>query len=311
MGFFGKLTGSLRKTRETFVKGVDSVFRVDQVNEELFERLEETLILSDVGMHGAAEICKRLRGAAKKLRVSSSAELKKEFVNVICEMLAPESKEGESSGAGQEVAVKIAPKKVILVVGVNGVGKTTTVGKLAFFLKNQGERVSVAAADTFRDAAAAQLAIWVERAGVRFVKNQATGDPGAVVFDAIKDAKEQEIDVLICDTAGRLHNKKNLMAELHKIGSIIERNCPNAVKEVFLVLDATTGQTAISQAREFKSVVDVTGIVLTKLDGTSKGGVVLGVRSELDVPIRFVGLGENLEDLLVFDPREFAAALFG
>ncbi|GHV31016.1 hypothetical protein FACS189481_5880 [Clostridia bacterium] len=305
MGFFEKLKGGLKKTRETLAKSVDNVFKGKQVNEEFFEQLEETLILSDVGMHGATEICKKLRDVAKKLKIDDPADLKKEFVNIVSEMLAFENVE-----AVQKPIETANPKRIILVVGVNGVGKTTTVGKLAFLLKSQGSRVSVAAADTFRDAAVDQLEVWVTRAGVSFVKNQTTRDPGAVVFDAIKDAKEHGIDVLICDTAGRLHNKKNLMMELRKIGNIIERNCPDAVKEVYLVLDATTGQTAISQAREFKSVVYVSGIILTKLDGTSKGGVVLGVKSELDVPIKFVGVGENIEDLLVFDPAKFAAALF-
>jgi len=300
MGFFSKLKEGLKKTRDSLMGSVSSMLRAfTKIDEELFEELEEILIMGDVGATTAAHICEELRARVKQEGVTDPEEVKRLLREIVSDMLR----------GGQELQMNTKPS-VILVIGVNGVGKTTTIGKLAARMTREGKKVVLGAADTFRAAAIEQLDIWAKRAGTDIVKHAQDADPAAVVYDAIAAAKARGADVVICDTAGRLHNKKNLMNELAKISRVIERELPDADKEVLLVLDATTGQNAVNQAREFKTAAGITGIVLTKLDGTARGGVVLAIREDLQVPVKFIGVGEGVDDLQPFDPEDFAAGLF-
>ncbi len=300
MGIFLKIKDGLKKTRDAIVGRIDTMLKsFSKIDEELFEELEELLVMSDVGIHTAEKICDELRDRVKKENITNPQEIHRLLAEVISEILK----------GGQELDISTKPS-VILVIGVNGVGKTTTIGKLAANFVRQGKRVTLAAADTFRAAAIDQLQIWAERAGADIIKQNEGSDPAAVVFDSISSAKARGSDIIIVDTAGRLHNKRNLMAELEKINRIIDRELPDAAKEVLLVLDATTGQNAVNQTKEFKTVAGITGIVLTKLDGTAKGGVVLAIKEELNVPVKFIGVGEQIDDLQPFDPDDFAKALF-
>ena len=300
MGFFGKISQGLKKTRDSLMNSVSSVLKgFTRIDDELFEELEEILVMGDVGANTAAHICQTLRSQVKEQGITDPNAIRSLLKNIVADML-----EG-----GQELTLNTKPA-VILVIGVNGVGKTTTIGKMAANFKAQGKKVILGAADTFRAAAIEQLEIWADRAGVDIVKHGQGADPAAVVFDTVSAAKARGADIVICDTAGRLHNKKNLMDELAKIGRIIDRELPDADKEILLVVDATTGQNAVNQAREFKSAAGITGIVLTKLDGTARGGVVLAIREDLQVPVKFIGVGEGIDDLQPFDPVQFAAGLF-
>ena len=300
MGFFGKIKEGLKKTRDSIANGVNGIINsFTKIDEELFEQLEETLVMSDIGVETSVEICERLRKRIKETGITDPAEIKNLMKEIIVDML------GEDEGLRLETK-----PSVILVIGVNGVGKTTTIGKLSLQLKNSGKRVVLGAADTFRAAAIDQLCIWAERAGVTMVKSVEGTDPASVVFDTIASAKSKGADVIICDTAGRLHNKKNLMDELAKIYRVIARELPDASVETLLVLDAATGQNAVNQAREFKNVADITGIVLTKLDGTAKGGIIIAIRNELGIPVKFVGVGEGIDDLQPFSAAEFADGIF-
>ena len=301
MGFFSKISAGLKKTRDSIMGSVNSMLHAfTKIDEELFEELEEILIMGDVGAPTAGRICDELRRKVKERGVTDPEAVRGLLYETVAEMLR----------GGQELRLTTKPS-VILVIGVNGVGKTTTIGKLAARFRAEGKKVVLGAADTFRAAAIEQLEIWAERAGADIVKHTQGADPAAVVFDSIAAAKARGADVVICDTAGRLHNKKNLMDELAKISRIIDRELPDADKEVLLVLDATTGQNAVNQAREFKNAAGITGIVLTKLDGTARGGVVLAIREDLDVPVKFIGVGEGVDDLQPFDPDEFARGIFG
>ena len=301
MGFFGRLAEGLKKTRESMARKVDAIVNsFTQIDEELFEELEETLIMSDVGVATSAEICRRLRAAVKQRGVTDAAEVRELIKEIIADMLA----------GGEALSISTKPS-IVLVIGVNGVGKTTTIGKLAASLKAQGKQVLLGAADTFRAAAIDQLQVWADRAGVEMVRQSEGADPAAVVFDAITAGRARGVDVIICDTAGRLHNKKNLMDELSKISRVILREAPGCDVEVLLVLDATTGQNALNQARQFKEAAGITGIILTKLDGTARGGVVIGIRQELEVPIKYIGVGEQVDDLRPFNAADFVDALFG
>ncbi len=301
MGFFDKLKQGLTKTRDAVSEQVNNVFSVFvKVDEELFENLEEALIMADLGMETSIELIDELRDRVKKKHITDGNLVKEELYSVITEALC----EIDNS-------MKLETKPaVILVIGVNGVGKTTSIGKMASFYKSQGKKVMLAAADTFRAAAIDQLDIWAQRSGCDIIKHNEGSDPAAVVFDACNAAKARGTDVLICDTAGRLHNKKNLMAELEKINRVISRELPDASRENLLVLDATTGQNAVSQAKLFSEVSELTGIVLTKLDGTAKGGIVISIAKEQSLPVKFIGVGEGIDDLQTFDPKEFAKALF-
>jgi len=300
MGFFDKIKSGLKKTREGVVKQIDNLFKsFTKVDEELFEELEEILVMGDVGIHTAEKICEELRKKVKKEKVTSGEEVRALLEQTVSEMLQ----------GGQELVLNTKPS-IILVIGVNGVGKTTTIGKMAANFTREGKKVVLAAADTFRAGAIDQLAIWAERANCDIVKHAEGSDPAAVVFDSISAAKARGADIIIVDTAGRLHNKKHLMDELAKIGRIIDRELPDTDKEVLLVLDATTGQNAVNQAREFKNTAGLTGIVLTKLDGTARGGVVLAIKEDLGVPVKYIGVGEQIDDLQVFDPDAFSKALF-
>ena len=301
MGFFDKLKNGLTKTRESIAKQVNNVFSVFvKVDDELFENLEEALIMADIGVETSTYIIEKLRDNVKHKHITDGNLVKEELKSIISEIL---------STLDTTVDTSTTPS-VILVIGVNGVGKTTSIGKIASHYKSMGKKVLLAAADTFRAAAIDQLDIWAQRSGCDIIKHQENSDPAAVVFDACTAAKARGADILICDTAGRLHNKKNLMDELNKISRVIERELPDASKEILLVLDATTGQNAVNQAKDFKEAAGITGIVLTKLDGTAKGGVVLAINNELDVPVKFVGVGEKIEDLQPFDADAFAAGLF-
>ncbi len=300
MGFFDKLKQGLSKTKTSFDERINDVFsNFRKVDEELLEELEEVLIMSDVGSGTTLEIIDRLRDKIKKENINETEEVKKALKEVIKEIL-----ENEDSSLKLETNPAI-----ILVVGVNGVGKTTSIGKIANNLRKNGKKVVIAAADTFRAAAVEQLEIWANRAGCDIVKKEEGTDPASVVYDAIKITKEKNADVLICDTAGRLHNKKYLMDELIKIKKVIDSSMPEASKEVLMVLDATTGQNAIEQVKAFKETVDITGIILTKLDGTAKGGVVLGIVKENNMPIKFIGVGEQIDDMEVFNSEDFVNAL--
>ena len=301
MGFFGRLAEGLKKTRESMARKVDAIVNsFTKIDEELFEELEETLIMSDVGVATSAEICRRLRAAVKQRGVTDAAEVRELIKEIIADMPA----------GGEAPSISTKPS-IVLVIGVNGVGKTTTIGKLAASLKAQGKQVLLGAADTFRAAAIDQLQVWADRAGVEMVRQSEGADPAAVVFDAITAGRARGADVIICDTAGRLHNKKNLMDELSKISRVIQREAPGCDVEVLLVLDATTGQNALNQARQFKEAAGITGIILTKLDGTARGGVVIGIRQELEVPIKYIGVGEQVDDLRPFNAADFVDALFG
>lgn len=299
MGLFSKIKNGLAKTRNALSENVTRIINsFTKIDEELFDELEEILIMSDIGYATAEHICSELRAKVKAEGVTDPA-LIKEFLGEIIENII----EGDDS-------LNLSTKpSIILVIGVNGVGKTTSIGKLAAQLKEQGNKVLLGAADTFRAAAIEQLEVWAERAGVEMIKSVEGTDPASVVFDTIAAAKARKSDVIICDTAGRLHNKKNLMDELAKINRIINRELPDAAKETFLVLDATTGQNAVNQAREFKNVTDITGIILTKLDGTAKGGVVLSIKNELQIPVKFIGVGEGIDDLQPFNSKEFAQSI--
>ena len=299
MGFFSKIKQGLQKTRDSIANGVNSVINsFTKIDEELFEELEETLVMSDIGVTTAGEICEKLRHKIKETGVTDPNEIKGMLKEIIAEML------GENEG------LKLETKpSVILVIGVNGVGKTTSIGKLASQLKRDGKTVVLGAADTFRAAAADQLTVWAERAKVRIVKHEEGSDPSAVVYDAIASAKAKKTDVVIVDTAGRLHVKANLMEELKKMDRVVGRDYPEAHFYKFLVLDATTGQNALSQARIFDEAVDLDGIVLTKLDGTAKGGIVIAIARELGVPVKFAGVGEGIEDLRPFDARSYVEAI--
>ena len=300
MGFFSKISQGLKKTRDSFSSAVNSVLSsFTKIDEDLFEELEEILIMSDIGMTTSSKICDILRQKVKEDRVTDPAVIKDMLANIVAEMV-----DGD-----KELHISTKPS-VVFVIGVNGVGKTTTIGKIAAQLKTKGKNVILGAADTFRAAAIDQLQIWADRAGVDIVKSVEGADPASVVFDTIAAAKSRNSDVLICDTAGRLHNKKNLMNELAKMYRIIKRELPEADVETLLVLDATTGQNAVNQARDFKEVADITGIVLTKLDGTARGGVVLAIMDELSIPVKYIGVGEQIDDLQPFEPESFAKAMF-
>ncbi len=302
MGFFNRLKESLSKTKESINSKLDSVISVfKKVDEELFEELEEVLIMSDLGVNTSCEIIERLRNSAKEKHITDSAELKSELGCILEEILV----EG-----GNDMRLEGTPA-VVMVIGVNGVGKTTSIGKLAYMYKQQGKKVVIAAADTFRAAAIEQLEVWAERADAELIKQQEGSDPAAVIYDAVCAAKNRRADVLLCDTAGRLHNKKNLMEELKKIYKILDRELPGSSKEVLLVLDATTGQNAVSQAKLFKEAADITGIILTKLDGTAKGGIVFAIKNDYDIPVKLIGLGEKIDDMAEFDARSFVDAIIG
>ena len=300
MGIFSKISDGLKKTRDSMSSAFDSIFSsFKKVDDEFYEELEEILIMSDVGVVTAEKIIERLKQKVKEEKLTEAGEIKTAIRDIVKDMLI----------GGEEMQLNTKPS-VILMIGVNGAGKTTTIGKLALKFKNDGKKVILGAADTFRAAAIEQLEVWAERAGVQMIKHAEGADPAAVVFDTIAAGKARGEDIIICDTAGRLQNKKNLMDELNKISRIIERELPEADKEVLLVLDATTGQNAVSQARLFKEAAGITGIVLTKLDGTARGGVVIAIRDELQIPVKYIGVGEGIDDLQLFNAEAFADALF-
>ena len=299
-GIFKKFNLGLKKTRETMSGAIDAaISEYEDITDQLYDDLEEILIMGDVGMNTSAEICEKLREYVAKHHLKKSSQVKGAIKEIVSEML-----EG-----GEDMGLVTMPS-IILVIGVNGVGKTTTIGKMAAMYKAQGKKVILGAADTFRAAAIDQLEEWANRAGVDIVKHHEGADPAAVVFDTIQAGIARDADIIICDTAGRLHNKKNLMDELAKIYRIIDKELPYNDRESLLVLDATTGQNAVNQARDFKNVCEITGIVLTKLDGTAKGGVVLAIKNGLKVPVKFVGVGEKIDDLQPFNPKAFADGLF-
>lgn len=300
MGLFSKIKEGLKKTRNAVMGQIDSMLKsFTKIDEELFEELEELLVMGDVGVPTAEKICDELRDRVKKEGIKDPAMINSLLEEIISDMLS----------GGEELDISTTPS-IILVIGVNGVGKTTTIGKLANSLSKQGKKVLLAAADTFRAAAIDQLDIWAKRSGCEIIKQNEGSDPAAVIFDAISAAKARNADVIICDTAGRLHNKKHLMDELSKINRIIDRELPDAAKEKLLVLDATTGQNAVNQAEQFRQATGITGIVLTKLDGTAKGGVVLAIKEGLGIPIKYIGVGEQIDDLQPFDAKAFSRALF-
>ncbi len=299
-GIFKKFNLGLKKTRETMSGAIDAAISENEdITDQLYDDLEEILIMGDVGMNTSAEICEKLREYVAKHHLKKSSQVKGAIKEIVSEML-----EG-----GEDMGLVTMPS-IILVIGVNGVGKTTTIGKMAAMYKAQGKKVILGAADTFRAAAIDQLEEWANRAGVDIVKHHEGADPAAVVFDTIQAGIARDADIIICDTAGRLHNKKNLMDELAKIYRIIDKELPYNDRESLLVLDATTGQNAVNQARDFKNVCEITGIVLTKLDGTAKGGVVLAIKNDLKVPVKFVGVGEKIDDLQPFNPKAFTDGLF-
>lgn len=301
MGFFEKLKSGLKKTSDAISERVNEVFSVFvKVDEELFENLEEALIMADLGVETSDYIIEELRSRVKLKHITDGNVVKEELKAVIADILSEQD---------SQMHVETKPS-VILVIGVNGVGKTTSIGKIAMHYKNQGKNVLLAAADTFRAAAIDQLDVWANRCGCDIIKHKENSDPAAVVFDACAAAKARGADILICDTAGRLHNKKNLMAELEKINRVISRELPEADRETLLVLDATTGQNAVSQAKLFSEAADITGIVLTKLDGTAKGGIVIAISKEQEIPVKFIGVGEGMDDLQLFEAADFAKALF-
>ena len=301
MGFFDKLKKGLTKTKKAFVSGIDTIFgSYEEVGEDLFDDLEELLVCSDIGAETAMEILDRLRDRIYEERITIPNVAKIELFDILSDMI----------GECEPIHYEKGKMTVILVIGVNGVGKTTSIAKMAYDIKKNGKKVLLAAADTFRAAAIDQLAVWADRAGVDLIAQSEGSDPAAVVFDAVAAAKKRGTDVLIIDTAGRLHNKKNLMNELEKINRVVSRELPDAIRETLLVLDATTGQNAVIQAKEFKHAADITGLVLTKLDGTAKGGIVISIRKELGIPVKFIGVGEKIDDLQPFDHNDFISALF-
>lgn len=301
MGFFGKLKEGLSKTRDNIVSGIDSVFGgFSSIDDEFYEELEEILIMGDIGVNATEEILDRLRRQVKENHIKEPVQCRELLIESIKEQMKVE-----------DTAYTFEDEKsVVLVIGVNGAGKTTSVGKLAGQLKQQGKKVLIAAADTYRAAACEQLSEWANRAGVDIILGTQGADPSSVIYDAVNAAKARNVDVLICDTAGRLHNKKNLMEELKKMNRIIDRECPQAHRENLIVLDGTTGQNALNQAREFGETAALTGIILTKMDGTSKGGIAVAIQSELGIPVKYIGVGEKLDDLQKFDPDQFVTALF-
>ncbi|MBD5478215.1 MAG: signal recognition particle-docking protein FtsY [Lachnospiraceae bacterium] len=300
-GFFARLKSGLQKTRDNIVRGIDSVFSgFSAIDEDFYEELEEILIMGDIGVNATMQIVERLKAQVKEQHIKEPSECKKLLIESIKEQMQV----GETAYDFEK------EQSVIMVIGVNGVGKTTSVGKLAGKLKENGRRVLIAAADTFRAAAGEQLREWADRAGVDMIGGSEGSDPASVVFDAVSAAKARRADVLLIDTAGRLHNKKNLMEELKKMNRIIDREYPNTHRENLIVLDGTTGQNALAQAREFGSVTELTGIILTKMDGTAKGGIAVAIQSELNVPVKYIGVGETIEDLQKFNAEEFVNALF-
>ncbi len=300
MGFFDKLKQGLSKTSGSISEKVNSVFKfASSIDSDFYEELEEALIMADMGAYTAGYIIDELKKCVKENKLKETEEVRKELANVIKDILCQKD---------AKMNLETTPS-VVLVIGVNGVGKTTSIGKLAAHYKSMGKNVLLAAADTFRAAAIDQIDVWAKRSGCDIIKHQENSDPASVVFDACKAAKARGCDLLICDTAGRLHNKKNLMDELEKINRVIERELPGSSKEVLLVLDATTGQNALSQAKLFSEVADITGLVLTKLDGTAKGGVIVPIMLEQNIPVKFVGVGEGIDDLQEFEPYDFARAL--
>ena len=300
MGLFKRINKGLKKTRDNMSGAINAaLFGKNEIDDDFYEELEEILVMSDVGVNTATEIVEKLKDAVFKKNLRKAKHVKEEIRNIVAELLS----------GGEELDMITVPS-VILVIGVNGVGKTTSIGKMAAMFKAEGKKVILGAADTFRAAAIDQLEIWADRAGVDIVKHKEGADPAAVVFDTIAAGKARNADIIICDTAGRLHNKKNLMDELAKIYRVIDRQLPYADREVLLVLDATTGQNAVNQAKEFKDVAEITGIILTKLDGTAKGGVVLAIKNDLKVPVKFIGVGERIDDLRPFNSKAFADGLF-
>lgn len=300
MGLFKRLNKGLKKTRDSMSGAINAaLYGKNEIDDEFYDDLEEILVMADVGVNTAEEIVTRLKDAVFKKNLHRAKDVQKEIRNIVAELLS----------GGEEIDMITVPS-VILVIGVNGVGKTTSIGKMAAMFKDEGKKVILGAADTFRAAAIDQLEIWADRAGVDIVKHKEGADPAAVVFDTISAGKARNADIIICDTAGRLHNKKNLMEELAKIYRVIDRQLPYADREILLVLDATTGQNAVNQAKEFKEVAEITGIILTKLDGTAKGGVVLAIKNDLKVPVKFIGVGEGIDDLRPFNAAAFAEALF-
>lgn len=301
MGFFSKFREGLSKTRDSFLEKVGAVFNRRKIDGEFYEELEEQLIMADVGVNTAISLLEELRAEVKKRKIEDAADLKPVLKEKMIELMGTETS-----------ALNLNPSglTVIMAVGVNGVGKTTTIGKLAHKLKTEGKKVILAAGDTFRAGAIEQLEVWGQRVGADVIKHQAGADPAAVVYDSVQAAKSRKADVLIVDTAGRLHNKTNLMDELNKVYRVLKREIPDAPHEVLLVLDATTGQNALQQAKIFGEATGVTGLVLTKLDGTAKGGIVIAIRHQMQVPVKFVGLGEKIDDLQEFDPDQFVEALF-
>ncbi|MBO5230555.1 MAG: signal recognition particle-docking protein FtsY [Clostridia bacterium] len=300
MGLFKRINKGLKKTRDSMSGAINAaLYGKNEIDEDFYEELEEILVMADVGVNTAMEIVERLRDSVFKKNLRKAKDVKEEIRNIVADLLS----------GGEELDMITVPS-VILVIGVNGVGKTTSIGKMAAMFKAEGKKVILGAADTFRAAAIDQLEIWADRAGVDIVKHKEGADPAAVVFDTIAAGKARNADMIICDTAGRLHNKKNLMEELAKIYRVIDRQLPYADREVLLVLDATTGQNAVNQAKEFKDVAEITGIILTKLDGTAKGGVVLAIKNDLKVPVKFIGVGEGIDDLRPFNAKAFADGLF-
>ena len=300
MGFFNKIKEGLKKTRDAVIGQIDSMLKsFTKIDDELFEELEELLVMGDVGVPTAEKICEELKKRVKKEGIKNPNEIHRLLEETVSDMLR----------GGEELDLSTTPS-IILVIGVNGVGKTTTIGKLANHLTKQGKKVILAAGDTFRAAAIEQLEIWADRSHCEIIKQNEGSDPAAVIYDAISAAKARHADVIICDTAGRLHNKKHLMDELAKINRIIDRELPDASKEKLLVLDATTGQNAVNQAEQFSLATGITGIVLTKLDGTAKGGVVIAIKEGLGIPVKYIGVGEQIDDLQPFDAEDFARALF-
>lgn len=300
-GFFSRLKEGLTKTRNNIVSSIDAVFGgFSTIDEDFYEELEEILIMGDIGVNATEKILERLREQVKEKHIKEPAACKELLIESIREQMQV----GETAYDFEN------EQSVVLVIGVNGVGKTTSVGKLAGILKDQGKNVLIAAADTYRAAAGEQLLTWANRAGVPMIGGKEGADPASVVYDAVNATKARGVDVLLCDTAGRLHNKKNLMEELKKINRIIEREFPDAHRENLVVLDGTTGQNALNQAREFGQVADLTGIILTKMDGTAKGGIAVAIQSELNIPVKYIGVGEHIEDLQKFDPEQFVNALF-
>ena len=300
-GFFSRLVEGLNKTRENIVSGMDSIFSgFSAIDEDFYEELEETLIMGDLGIQTTMSVLEDLRKKVKEQHIKEPSECKRLLIDSIREQM----------DLGENAYEFENRKSVVLVIGVNGVGKTTSVGKLAGQLKDEGKKVILAAADTFRAAAIEQLTEWANRAGVEIIAQQEGSDPAAVIYDAVAAAKSRQADVLICDTAGRLHNKKNLMEELKKINRIIDKEYPDAYRETLVVLDGTTGQNAMAQAKQFMEVADITGIILTKLDGTAKGGIAVAIQSEIGIPVKYVGVGEKIDDLQKFNSEDFVTALF-